>query len=545
MTYKHFKSAAPSLLLCGAMALAVPYPAWAVHDTNTFELDRNAIDSNAAAVAPDDWDTLYNGGGVLLVYTGVVSDPTPENSIFTSGGSKDDNDISQWKWKNASNILDKDNITNAYAAAYDVNGHLVIYYGLDRFSNDGSAQVGFWFFKNDIGLNGNGNSGGGDTFSGTHANGDILVQSNFSNGGTVSTVTVYEWLNGNLVQIASGGDCIPGSAGDAVCATVNQDADPSTNVAPWPYTPKPNNGSPGFFPHGTFFEGGIDLTALGLTDACFSTFMAETRSSNPFNSVLKDFVGPRSFDTCKIEVTKNCVNPRLNDAQDHIIYDISGKVTAIGFGSALFDVALSDSPAADGPFDLVDCADPTQVLGTFPLATLNGEACYKNTMTVPLNQNGLSDTVTAIAYTGDNGTGTALNAEAPAQCPNLLVSPAIQVSKDCNSSVEVLDGKVVAKVKVTGQVCNIGDTNLSNVTVTDLAIATDPTPLINSISLAAGACQSYEGFYYPSAAKDTNGDDTTNAGEVIFKDTVEATATDIFGIDVIPHTDSAECPLCP
>lgn len=540
------------------MTVLAAAPVYAVHDINIFELDRDAIDSGPAADLPDDWNTVNlplpaGSGGHSFVHTGVIADPTPESSIFTTGGSKDNNDISEWKWKNASNILDKDNITNAYAAAYSVDhdgipatpNHLVIYYGLDRLSNDGSAQVGFWFFKNAIGRNGNGDSGGGDTFSGVHADGDILVQSNFTNGGTLSTVTVFEWISGNLVQIASGGDCIPGVAGDNVCATVNQDADPSGNVAPWPYAPKPNNGAPGFFPHGTFFEGGIDMTGLGLTDACFSTFLAETRSSTPFDSVLKDFVGPRAFSTCTIEVTKNCANPHLNLAQTAIIYDITGKVSASGFGSNVFDVALSDSPAADGPFSWVDCADNSVVLGSFPLDTLNGEACYKNTMTVPLDQNGLKDTVTATAYTQDNGGGVKLEASQEAPCPNLAISPAISVTKDCTSSVALQNNTVIAKVNVSGKVCNVGDSNLSNVTVDDLAIATSPDPLVNGISLKTGECADYTGSYIPSAAVDSNGDPTTDPKAVVFKDTVRATATDIFGQDVIPQTDMADCPLCP
>lgn len=149
-----------------AVALAASCSVYAVHDTSTFELDRNAIDAGSAADLPDDWNTvnlpLPNGtGGHSFTHTGVITDPTPEGSIFTSGGSKDNNDISQWKWKKSSNILDKDNITNAYAAAYNVSGHLVIYFGLDRLSNSGSAQVGFWFLKNKIGLNGDGTGGGG------------------------------------------------------------------------------------------------------------------------------------------------------------------------------------------------------------------------------------------------------------------------------------------------------------------------------------------------------------------------------------------------
>jgi hypothetical protein len=537
-----------------ALAVAAAFSAFAAHDLNTFELDRNALDSNAVGTLPDDWDTVNlplpnGGGGHSIAHTGVISDPTPETSIFTTGGSKDDNDISSWKWKVASNILDKDNLTNAYAAAYAVDHdndattppHLVVYFGLDRFSNDGSAQVGFWFFKNAISKAGDGMSGGGDAFNGVHANGDILVQSNFSQGGTVDTVSVYEWINGALVKLADGGDCIPGSANDPVCGTVNQ----GNQTAPWPYTPKGNVGVPGTFPQGTFFEGGIDMTALGLTDACFSTFMAESRSSTPFNSVLKDFVGPREFNTCNVEVTKACTNPRLNGAQDRIIYDIMGKVTAVGFGGNLHNIALSDSPTADGAFDHVDCADSTNSLGSFPLASLNGEACYKNTITVLLAQNGLSDTVTVTANTAADNTGTALSDMATAQCPNLQVSPALSVTKDCTTAIALMNNTVVAKVNVSGMVCNTGDSNLSNVSVDDLAITTSPDPLVSNISLATGACQNYSGSYIPSAANDANGNPTTCPADVVFKDTVRATAKDIFGNDVTPQTDMADCKLCP
>ena len=38
-----------------------------------------------------------------------------------------------------------------------------------------------------------------------------------------------------------------------------------------------------------FMEGGINLTALGFADTCFSSFMAETRSSHSVDSTLSDF----------------------------------------------------------------------------------------------------------------------------------------------------------------------------------------------------------------------------------------------------------------
>ena len=87
-------------------------------------------------------------------------DPAPF-SIFTGGGSKDAIDLSSWNWKDdAGGLPDKDNITNAYARAYTVNGDLILYYGADRFANDGDAQLGFWFFQNNVTVNANGSFDG-------------------------------------------------------------------------------------------------------------------------------------------------------------------------------------------------------------------------------------------------------------------------------------------------------------------------------------------------------------------------------------------------
>ena len=40
----------------------------------------------------------------------------------------------------------------------------------------------------------------------------------------------------------------------------------------------------GAFPQGSFFEGGINLTRLLPDIGCVSSFLAETRSSTPFDS---------------------------------------------------------------------------------------------------------------------------------------------------------------------------------------------------------------------------------------------------------------------
>jgi hypothetical protein len=126
--------------------------ATAVDDLGLFELESNAA-QNGPLPGAEDWETLYAGGantgGSSNAFTGIIADPAPQ-SIFT-GGRKDIQEIEQWGWKDGS-VPDKNDITNAYAAAYDDNGDLILYFGADRVSNNGDAFLGFWFFKGVVGL---------------------------------------------------------------------------------------------------------------------------------------------------------------------------------------------------------------------------------------------------------------------------------------------------------------------------------------------------------------------------------------------------------
>src|SRR6185436_1517283 len=147
--------------------------------------------------------------------TGILDDDDEADDIYTSGGSKDDLDIPSWQWKFAKPTPDKDNITHAYAASYD-NGHLIVYFGADRFANNGAADIGFWFFQSEITKDTSGNG----KFIGTHRDGDILVLANFTRGGAVSSVEVWEWIknggsdgNTNLKKITG---LATGECGDSV-----------------------------------------------------------------------------------------------------------------------------------------------------------------------------------------------------------------------------------------------------------------------------------------------------------------------------------------
>ena len=96
----------------------------------------------------------------------------------------------------------------------------VLFFGSDRLDNSGDAHQAFWFFQNRITL-GDTKSGGGFNFNGVHKNGDLLVISNFSNGGETSTIFVFVWddtVDGNLRPLSDPRAC-PASAAPPEKAT--------------------------------------------------------------------------------------------------------------------------------------------------------------------------------------------------------------------------------------------------------------------------------------------------------------------------------------
>jgi hypothetical protein len=315
--------AAFSLLL----VLVVPN-AFAVHDDGVFQLDGNAKQSDLTnATEPtagtDDWDNVCaevvgpvdaNATCGTNVETDKaeavswVSEPDRSTSIFTGGGSKDPQDLNNWLWKNAGGLPDKDNLRHAFAAQYSGTSDL-LYFGSDRFDNSGDAVQGFWFLQAPLAADGTSSQGGNLFTDGTPggipahtapdpnvpgSRGDILVISDFSNGGSVSTINIYEW-------VASGGDttthldfvdggtnalCDPTLSPDNFCGIVNP-ANQSPTASPWAFLDKSNSTS---FLNGEFFEAGIDLTGLGFGNECFSTVVSETRASTSPSATLKDFV---------------------------------------------------------------------------------------------------------------------------------------------------------------------------------------------------------------------------------------------------------------
>src|SRR5439155_7714564 len=122
-----------------------------------------------------------------------VTGSTADDTTFSTG-SKDILDITPgWQCAHSNNVGNKVDIANAYAVAYTEtgSGDRIFYFGLERTSNNGDANIGFWFLQDStVGCS---STSGTQAFTGHHQVGDIFVVSAFTNGGVVSNITVYLW----------------------------------------------------------------------------------------------------------------------------------------------------------------------------------------------------------------------------------------------------------------------------------------------------------------------------------------------------------------
>jgi uncharacterized repeat protein (TIGR01451 family) len=384
-----------SFLLATGLVWAAS-PSQAVHDNGMFELDGNTV-HNSATTPPWDWNSLFNssGGrivtpdpdnGPLLASTFVSDSALPDQSYFTS--NKDIQPISHtvqhWGCDPINNPLAKDNLLNAYAAlvqvpndAPDNAGHTVLYLGSERGSNNGTSFAGFWLLKDkSVGCSGS------NSFSGQHTDGDLLIVSDYTNGGGTQDVTVYRWTGDD----ASGAPVLQGSFNGSICSgSLSNDnacaiANSSTITTPWSPTSHASN---------TFVETGIDMTnVLGQAGGCFTTFLAETRSSDQLTATLKDFAGGQ-FNTCAPPPITTTATPggSLNPP-----------------GTAQHDVAtvaaVGNRPTPTGSVDFFLCA-PNQVVNhTCPAGT--GSAVSTETLA---GGSATSDTINGSTTPNDNALG--------------------------------------------------------------------------------------------------------------------------------------------
>jgi hypothetical protein len=283
--------------------------ALAVHEL-AFELDGNtSVEAGGPAF---DWESFFDASGTPGPLPANFTDSgfqkdfirnasgayVNSDSTTYATGSKDTLSISPgWQCNQDNNVSDKVDMTNAYAAIYEAPvdddahnveaGDQILYFALERFANDGDANVAFWFLQDQVTCV---SPGGNTPFTGDHQDGDVLVVSSFTKGGLVSTITAYEWTGDDNTggidptPIAEGVDCKSALTpiDDTTCATVNT----VTINPPWDNENKRGGSNVRI---AEFFEGGLNITEAGITGECFATFLADTRSSQSLTATLFDF----------------------------------------------------------------------------------------------------------------------------------------------------------------------------------------------------------------------------------------------------------------
>jgi len=276
-----------------------------------------------------------------------LGDPT----AFTGGAAKNGDAIASYSYGTRP-VLNKDKLGNVYAVAHSTAGHPELFFAAERLVNNGDSHVDFEFLQSQVSLSG----ACAGSFSGHRSEGDLLAAVDFTNGGTLSTSSLYQWHcaadpgpqppDGTLCdppgvphyqQIA-----IPGS----ITFLVN-----SATIACGGWVCRDTiTGNATQVAANDFMEGGIDLTVLNFT-GCFNVFLPHTRTAQSFTSVLTDFAGPSALPSCRPPAMSTTSTPTGGNITPGITTTDTVTVAAVGGG-----------PAPQGTVTFFLCA-PAQVTG--------------------------------------------------------------------------------------------------------------------------------------------------------------------------------------
>lgn len=586
-----------SLFVVGAIALLVagiafiPAPAMAQAPASIFQLDGNSAQTagyptctyGGVPTTCDYWNLINLAGssGFGRGHSGVNSFilGTASTDSFTGGGSKDSNLLSQWAYSTTP-TPNKDTLNAGYAAAYSVSDFDVIF-GADRLSPNGDANIGIWFFQQNVTLNGTGG------FNGAHVNGDVFVISAFTGGGGTSSIFVYEWDSACASGVKNPGP------GQCAASNLRLLADPTTVCGASPYCAITNTGtvnaswasySGGTLASPLFFEGGVDITAafaaIGKPVPCFSSFLEETRSSQSTTAVLKDFL-LGGFNVCSMSLTKTCGTASVNAAGTQITYPVGGVVTNTGIGT-LSDVQVQD--CIGGSWSVVNGVETCSgTAGTLNVTNNTTGSQYNGTSTLAKGDSGTwsdsststagteSDQAFAVAATSVGGAQTLQSTNTASASCALAVSTTLTVSKSCKTTLQVNSGQVAVQVSYGGQICNTGASQVTGIALTDYPDSSNTTGagtgVTSGITLGPGTvanptCQSYGPFTYSPTLIDqtvvgNDGIAGDGAGRYFFSDliTISSASAKVGGLTKITGTGdaridgsygdaTASCPIC-
>lgn len=317
-------------------------PDWA----DLFNADGSLKDSNSNGIP--DVKEVYGGVDALFLLDDLAQGKLKDDTVFAE--SNKNNDLTAtWNW-DTGNVPPKDDLANVYAyATLNEFDELIIYAGLERLAPEGDSHIDFQFSQQPIGLDKSPPCGDDHTddtpeeddtapceFTGEKTVNDLLVVMDFEKGGKLGFVEVRRWngLEYILIETLGGEGC---SAADTVCAFNN-----GSTIFGGDWVNYDRHGKEIVdLPPNSFTEIGINVTQLMGTTPCFSTILAKSRSSQSFNSELKDFTFG-TFEICGIEVTKD--GPELSKIGDEVTYTYTIENTGV---ATLYLVSVDDDKVGD------------------------------------------------------------------------------------------------------------------------------------------------------------------------------------------------------
>jgi uncharacterized repeat protein (TIGR01451 family)/LPXTG-motif cell wall-anchored protein len=403
-----------------------------------------------------------------------------DTTTFTGAGSEKNNgDINTFTYGTSGNTPGKDDLSNVYAVSHRASGANEIFFGGERIVNNGDSHIDFEFLQAPVTIP---NPCAPGTFSGHRTQRDLLLSTDFTNGGTLGGAQLYSWsCNG----IAPGQPGYDASKDNTIC-------DPTGSNSPAQYVaiPSQNNGvtvasfgvnagataitcggwvcrssngsSTTTLAQNALMEGGIDLASAGFK-GCISTFLPHTRSAQTFTATLKDFAGPIAFSNCK--------QPTI-DTQQSSSGVTSASSIQVGIGSSVTDTATLHGTASNvgGTVSYKLYSDSnctTQVAdgGTKTVSgtTGTGDLALPSSDAVPVNTAGTY--YWQATYSGDIASGGA-NEPVTSNCGDevlTVVAPSLSITKTADAATVNAGDPIGFTITVT----NTGAGVANNVSVND------------------------------------------------------------------------------
>src|SRR5262245_19052986 len=260
--------------------------------------------------------------GVDPLSVDVTSCGTGDPTVYTSVGGEVNGDTLNTETFSTGSVPNKDEISNVYAISHQVppnpsvptpNDTNEIFAGFERVVNNGDSHVDLEFLQAPLNLvpgNKPADFPCAGKFNGHRSEGDLLLSVDFTQGGTVGTQVLHEWVCGDF---PAGADKIcdpvknPGKKtpphyelvdNATTLAAVKQTFNGTGPVGCGGWACRNANGTQTDTINTVeLYEVGIDLAAIGF-EGCISTFLPHTRSSQSFTATLKDFEVIQ-FNTCR------------------------------------------------------------------------------------------------------------------------------------------------------------------------------------------------------------------------------------------------------